>query len=84
MQEAGISCRPPDDGASGGKDFSVAAQVRSLKDELRSLADGGRRLYIHLAPPCFTFSRARDRKADTRVRSMEHPEGIPPLSDEVA
>ena len=83
MRDAGIACRQPDDGASGGTDFSVAAQVTALKDELRRRSDEGFRLCIHLAPPCSTFSRARDRRADTRLRSMEHPQGIPPLTEEV-
>ena len=83
MQAAGVNCRPADDGAHGGTDFSQAAQVSSLKSELRGYVAEGLSLYLHLAPPCSTFSRARDRRADTRLRSMEHPVGIPPLSTEV-
>jgi hypothetical protein len=32
---------------------------------------------VHLAPPCATFSRARDRNVKTILRSSAHPGGIP-------
>ena len=33
-------------------------------------------IFVHLAPPCSTFSKARDRSGRTRVRSYDHPEGF--------
>ena len=83
MRAAGIDCRDPDDAANGGTDFSISEQVSSLKDELRSLSDQGYRLCLHFAIVCATFTRARDRRASTRLRSMDHPEGIPPQSEDV-
>ena len=83
MRRAGIHCRFPDDAASGGTDFSDAQQITLLKNELTDLASRGHRLYLHLAPPCSTFTRARDRSRETRVRSFDYPEGIPPLPDEI-
>ena len=36
-------------------------------------------LIVHFAPPCSTFSRARDRSAKTKVRSRTRPGGIHPI-----
>ena len=83
MRAAGVQCRDPDEAANGGTDFSIAEQVSSLKDELRSYSDQGYRLCLHFAIVCATFTRARDRRASTRLRSMNHPEGIPPQSEDV-
>ena len=41
------------------------------------------KLFLQLAPPCSTFSRARDRARRTRVRSMNQPAGIRPRSKKV-
>ena len=38
---------------------------------------------LHFAPPCATFSRARDRSSRTKLRSIDHPDGIPPIGEEV-
>jgi hypothetical protein len=35
---------------------------------------------VHFAPPCSTFSRARDRSTFTKLRSSTHPGGLPSLS----
>ena len=37
FEEAGIKCRKPDDLATGGMDFESAAQVRTVREELRNL-----------------------------------------------
>ena len=83
MRAAGIECRHPDDGADGGTDFYLPEDVSSLKDELRGYSEQGYRLYLHFAIICATFTRARDRSAATRLRSMNNPEGIPPRSSDV-
>ena len=41
------------------------------------------KLFLHLAPPCSTFSRARDRAKRTRVRSLNQPAGFRPRSKKV-
>ena len=52
------------------------AQVEKARDIMACWAANGYRLMLHLAPPCSTFSRARDRSARTRLRSSDHPEGL--------
>ena len=42
----------------------------------RTLRNAGFHLFFHFAPPCSTFSRARDRSSRTRLRSAAHPEGL--------
>jgi hypothetical protein len=49
---------------------------------LRLLCANGKRLIIHLAPPCSTFSRARDRSSTTKLRSSSHPAGLAWLNKE--
>ena len=44
----------------------------------RGRASGGNRLFFHFAPPCNTFSRARDRSFKTRLRSASCPAGLYP------
>ena len=34
---------------------------------------------MHLAPPCSSFSRARDRSMKTKLRSSDYPGGLPEL-----
>jgi site-specific DNA-cytosine methylase len=80
----GIACEPPNDAAEGGTDFTSKPQVERLKAHLRVLRMSGKRLVIHLAPPCSTFSRARDRSSATRLRSTWHPAGFPWLDPERA
>ena len=38
---------------------------------------------MHLAPPCSTFSKARDRHFKTRVRSQANPGGFWPRQKKV-
>ena len=54
-------------------------QVRRMWLEWKTWADSGTQIIFHFAPPCATFSRARDRSVRTRLRSTLHPEGIPPI-----
>jgi hypothetical protein len=76
MKDLGIECEPPNDIAHGGTDFESKAQVARLKSHLQVLRMSGKRLIVHLAPPCSTFSRARDRSDSTRLRSSSHPAGL--------
>ena len=76
MRDLGIACEPPNDLAHGGTDFGSKAQVARLKSRLQVLHMSGKKLIIHLAPPCSTFSRARDRSDSTRLRSSSHPAGL--------
>ena len=41
----------------------------------------GKQVAVHLAPPCSTFSRARDRSKRTRLRSSTLPRGLDPQED---
>ena len=84
MLKLGIACEPPNDAAEGGTDFTSKPQVERLKAHLRVLRMSGKRLVIHLAPPCSTFSRARDRSKATRLRSSSHPAGLAWLNPERA
>ena len=73
----GVKVLPPDEVTEGGTDFGSKTQVEKLKEKLKELAEETAQLIIHLAPPCATFSRARDRSAKTRLRSNAWPEGLP-------
>jgi hypothetical protein len=77
MRDSGVRCLAPDDLATGGMDFASATQIRKLRDKLRNLRTEDTCLAIHLAPPCSTFSRARDRSALTKLGSSEFPAGVP-------
>ena len=79
-----LPCLPPQDVDLDGADFLIADQVTSLKQLWKQHADQGTHLIFHVAPPCSTFSRARDRSHRTRLRSTAHPEGLvqSPLVDE--
>ena len=76
VKAEGVQVREPDDLAYGGVDFSKAADVTALKGELREIAASCGKLVLHLAPPCSSFSRARDRRQNTRLRSFRAPEGL--------
>ena len=79
MKERGIWCRAPDDAATGGIVFGVKKNLDYLKEELRGMRTEGLSLGLHFATPCCTFTRARDRSEKTRLRSSQHPEGLPDL-----
>ena len=61
-----------------GTDFTVPSAVETLKERCRRLVEEGASLYFHVAPPCSTFSRARDRSTRTRLRSSSAPQGLDP------
>ena len=77
VSAAGVPVRPADDVATGGSDLRWKASVDELKAELAERSASGTRLMIHVAPPCSTFSRARDRGSRTRLRSLDFPQGFP-------
>ena len=58
--------------------MALRTQVEELKGQLRHHAAQGKMLIVHMAPPCNTFSRARDRSDRTKLRSKECPQGILP------
>ena len=82
MRAAGVTCLPPNDIESGGADFEDSSDVKAVREALRILRTADCRLILHFAPPCHTYSRARDRSEDTRLRSTDHPEGLPWLNAE--
>ena len=67
----------------GGTDFSDPEAVRAEKARLTSVTEG-RKLMMHLAPPCASFSRARDRSSRTRLRSSKFPRGFEQSDEKVA
>ena len=73
-----VSTLPPQDLDLGGVDFSDFAAVRRLWDTWKQLADVGFTFIFHVAPPCASFSRARDRSHRTRLRSSASPGGLYP------
>ena len=80
VKKVGIRCEAPQDLAQGGVDFTKRDQVEELWQHYKKLAGDGAQLVVHVAPPCSTFSRARDRSAATRCRSWSAPEGLNELS----
>ena len=69
---------PPRDLELGGVDFSDSAAVQVLHQSWQALADAGYHLLFRVAPPCASFSRARDRSYRTRLRSSAQPGGLYP------
>ena len=80
VEAAGVPVRAPDDAATGGANFVHRADVDAVRTELLSLMSSGVKLMVHFAPPCSTFSRARDRSSATRLRSREFPQGLARLA----
>ena len=76
MIDVNIKVLPPNELDEGGTDFADNEQVEELKSKLWELAKT-QRLALHFAPPCATFSRARDRSMKTRLRSSRCPAGLP-------
>merc|ERR1712051_829771 len=68
---------------AGGADLRDRAQVHLLLDQLRRWVALGYDLVVHLAPPCATFSTARDRSWRTKVRGPRCPQGYAPRSAKV-
>lgn len=73
-----VSTLPPQDLSLGGVDFANDGRVRDLWKEWQHRADEGFKLLFHVAPPCASFSRARDRSVRTRLRSSSSPAGLYP------
>ena len=67
-----------DDLLYGGTDFLDEDAVEEAKSKIQVAATEGRQVAVHLAPPCATFSRARDRSKRTRLRSTARPRGLDP------
>ena len=80
MAATGVAVLPPDDWASGGTDFTSQSDLRTLRSKLKELSDQGHHLMLHFAPPCATFSLARNRAKRTQLRSSAYPGGLPRLS----
>jgi hypothetical protein len=72
-----VRTAPPNDVATGGFDLGSRAGLDQAKDYLKELSEWTETLMVHLAPPCSTFSRARDRSWKTRLRSKDRPQGPP-------
>ena len=72
-----------DEVSLGGTNFLDAHEVEMLQEKLLNLVGEGRRVALHVAPPCSTFSRARDRRRRTRLRSAEFPAGLPRCQEQV-
>ena len=72
----GIPCDDPQDVATGGADFGDLHEVEKIKQRLYGYYVAGYKLVVHFAPPCSTFSRARDRSWKTRLRSSSRPQGL--------
>ena len=65
-----------DDLLFGGTDFLDDGAVEEAKSRIQIAAAEGKPVAVHLAPPCATFSRARDRSKRTRLRSTARPRGL--------
>ena len=76
VERAGVPVDPPDELADGGTNFGNDWEVEVVKNYLAELASSGVILMLHVAPPCATFSRARDRSWKTRLRSTARPQGL--------
>ena len=70
-----IPTLPPEDLETGGVDFSDESAVRAWCSSLHSLLAGYEFVVFHVAPPCSSFSRARDRNHRTRLRCLAFPGG---------
>ena len=84
VAKAGVPTWAPNDVATGGTDFTSVQAVEDLRSDLLSWSRAGAHLVLHFAPPCATFSRARDRSQLTRLRSPAHVSGLPGCEDRVA
>ena len=74
--KAGVPADPANDHFTGGVDFTDANEVNTVKDYIKGLHASGVQVMLHVAPPCATFSRARDRSWKTRLRSTARPQGL--------
>ena len=81
VRRVGVQTDTPQDGLTGGTDFADNRQVLELWEHWRRLRAAGLRLFFHFAPPCSTFSRARDRSWKTKLRSFSAPGGLDTLEE---
>ena len=65
----------PDEVSSGGTDFTSEEQIEKVRTRITGYIAQDLQVVLHMAPPCSTFSRARDRSDATKLRSLEHPAG---------
>jgi len=77
VSEAGVQVLPPNEFTKGGTDLTCEEAVESLKEDLMEQHQRGHLIVLHIAPPCSTFSRARDRSRRTQLRSARFPSGLP-------
>ena len=75
VERVGFRCAAPQDLASGGVDFRDWSAVVELLGTWETYASLGSQILFHVAPPCSSFSRARDRSHSTRLRSLDKPQG---------
>ena len=66
---------PAQDLATGGTDFSDDAATTRWCESLQEKLADYKFVLFHVAPPCASFSRARDRSHRTRLRCLAHPAG---------
>ena len=78
MSRIGFQTDTPQDIDTGGIDFSCEYQLLKLWEHWKTLRLKGFDLLFHFAPPCSSFSRARDRSTRTRLRSSSAPGGLYP------
>ena len=78
VQRVGVQIDTPQDGLTGGTDFADNRQVLELWEHWQRLRAAGLRLFFHFAPPCSTFSRARDRSRKAKLRSFGEPGCLDP------
>ena len=83
VKASSVPTARPNEFSQGGTNFSKKREVESLRAQLQTWSDSGVKLAIHLAPPCHTFSRARDRSGRTRLRSPWYPDGLPAKQQQV-
>jgi len=77
VRAAGLQTGAPQDLATGGLDVTAPGAMDIAKAMLTDLRATHGEIMVHLAPPCASFSRARDRSHKTRLRSPSFPEGLP-------
>ena len=75
-REFGVETASPEDVITGGYDLCNTDDKEQVRAALGRLGRE-RRIYVHFAPPCSSFSRLRNRGARVQLRSDCMPEGIP-------
>jgi hypothetical protein len=82
VRSLGVSVKEPQDLASGGYDWTKNTDVQALRKAISEITRKSEYTVLHFAPPCSTFSRARDRSIRTRLRTTRRPQGLPHKSAE--